>query len=55
MAKASDMKNAISSSSTKAAAGYRLVYEVKDRELLVLVVAVGKRERSEVYKSAAKR
>jgi mRNA interferase RelE/StbE len=32
--------------------GYRLVYEVKDRELLVVVIAVGKRERSEVYKTA---
>ena len=37
------------------AAGYRLVYEVKDRELLVLVVAVGKRERNEVYKAAERR
>ena len=36
-------------------AGYRLVYEVRDQELLVLVVAVGKRERNEVYKAAAKR
>ncbi|MBR0556552.1 type II toxin-antitoxin system RelE/ParE family toxin [Ciceribacter sp. L1K23] len=36
-------------------AGYRLVYEVRDRELLVLVVAVGKRERNEVYKAAARR
>ena len=36
-------------------AGFRLVYEVRDRELLVLVVAVGKRERNEVYKTAAKR
>jgi mRNA interferase RelE/StbE len=36
-------------------AGYRLVYEVKDREVLVLVVAVGKRERNAVYKAAAKR
>lgn len=33
-------------------AGYRLVYQVKDQELLVLVVAVGKRERNEVYKMA---
>jgi mRNA interferase RelE/StbE len=32
--------------------GYRLVYEVKDRELLVVVIAVGKRERSEVYRTA---
>jgi mRNA interferase RelE/StbE len=36
-------------------AGYRLVYEVRDRELLVLVVAVGKRERNEVYKAADRR
>ena len=36
-------------------AGFRLVYEVKDKELLVLVVAVGKRERNEVYKAAARR
>jgi mRNA interferase RelE/StbE len=36
-------------------AGYRLVYEVRDRELLVLVVAVGKRERNEVYKAAERR
>jgi mRNA interferase RelE/StbE len=32
--------------------GHRLVYEVKDRELLVLVIAIGKRERSEVCKTA---
>jgi mRNA interferase RelE/StbE len=36
-------------------AGYRLVYQVRDRELLVLVVAVGKRERNEVYKLAQRR
>jgi mRNA interferase RelE/StbE len=36
-------------------AGYRLVYEVRDQELLVLVVAVGKRERNEVYKAARRR
>jgi mRNA interferase RelE/StbE len=36
-------------------AGYRLVYEVRDRELIVVVVAVGKRERNAVYKIAAKR
>ena len=36
-------------------AGFRLVYEVKDRELLVLVVAVGKRERNDVYGAAARR
>ncbi|MCJ2072854.1 type II toxin-antitoxin system RelE/ParE family toxin [Methylobacterium sp. J-030] len=36
-------------------AGFRLVYAVRDRELIVLVVAVGKRERNEVYRIAARR
>jgi mRNA interferase RelE/StbE len=36
-------------------AGFRLVYQVRDRELLVLVVAVGKRERNEVYRAAERR
>ncbi len=35
-------------------AGYRLVYEVRDEEIVVSVVAVGKRERNQVYKTAAK-
>ena len=35
--------------------GYRLVYEVRDSELIVVVVAVGKRERSAAYLAAAKR
>ncbi|HEV2555998.1 MAG TPA: type II toxin-antitoxin system RelE/ParE family toxin [Bosea sp. (in: a-proteobacteria)] len=35
--------------------GYRLVYEVRDLELIVIVVAVGRRDRSAVYKAAAKR
>ncbi|MGH8762801.1 MAG: type II toxin-antitoxin system RelE family toxin [Nitrosospira sp.] len=34
-------------------AGYRLVYEVHDGVLMVLVVAVGKHERNAVYKAAA--
>lgn len=37
------------------AIGYRLVYEVQDARLVVLVVAVGKRDRNAVYKVAAKR
>jgi len=37
------------------AAGYRLIYEVLDDEIVVVVVAVGKRERNRVYKAAAKR
>ena len=37
------------------AAGLRLVYEVQDHEVLVLVVAVGKRQRSAVYRQADQR
>ncbi len=36
-------------------AGYRLVYQVRDSEILVSVVAVGKRDRNQVYKIAIKR
>lgn len=36
-------------------AGYRLVYQVQDEEVTVLVVSVGKRERNAVYKQAIKR
>ena len=35
--------------------GYRLVYRVKDQSITVTVVAVGKQERSKVYKAAAAR
>lgn len=35
--------------------GYRLVYEVRDVEILVVVIAIGKRDRGEVYKSADRR
>lgn len=35
--------------------GYRLVYDVVDAQLIVSVVAVGKRERNAVYKAAASR
>ncbi len=37
------------------ASGYRLVYEVIDNELFVLVIAIGKRDRNRVYKKAKKR
>jgi mRNA interferase RelE/StbE len=37
------------------ASGYRLVYRVEDERLIVTVVAVGKRERSQVYSSARQR
>jgi len=35
--------------------GYRLVYEVHDRLLIVIAVAVGNREHNAVYTMAAKR
>ncbi|MBJ9589022.1 type II toxin-antitoxin system RelE family toxin [Burkholderia seminalis] len=35
--------------------GYRLVYEVRDSEVVVLVVAVGRREGDAVYLAAMKR
>jgi mRNA interferase RelE/StbE len=35
--------------------GYRLVYEVRDNELIVIIVAIGKRERNAAYEAAAKR
>lgn len=36
-------------------AGYRLVYQVRDSEILISVVAIGKRDRNQVYKIAIKR
>ena len=36
-------------------AGYRLAYRVYDDRIVVQVIAVGKRERNEVYKAAAGR
>ena len=36
-------------------AGYRLVYQVREKELIVSVIAIGKREKNQVYKTAIKR
>ena len=36
-------------------AGYRLVYEVNDAEIVIYVIAVGKRERGLVYAKAEDR
>lgn len=36
-------------------AGYRLAYEVVDDELLVYVLAIGKREKGKIYSSLKKR
>lgn len=35
--------------------GYRLAYEIRDAEVIMVVVAVCKRERNAVYLAAAKR
>lgn len=35
--------------------GYRLVYQVRDNELVIVVIAVGKRDRNLVYKIAKNR
>jgi mRNA interferase RelE/StbE len=37
------------------AAGFRLIDEVRDRQLLVLVLAVGKRDRNAAYPHADQR
>jgi len=36
-------------------AGYRLVYRVDDDRIVVMVIAIGRRERNAVYKTAAGR
>ncbi len=35
--------------------GYRLIYEVRDAEVIVLVIAIGRRDRDAVYRLAAQR
>ena len=37
-----------------AGAGYRLVYRVEDERIVILVLAIGKRERSSVYEQAVR-
>ena len=36
-------------------AGYRLVYRVDDDRIVIIVIAVGRRERNEIYRIAARR
>jgi mRNA interferase RelE/StbE len=36
-------------------AGFRLVYQVRDKQLIIAVIAIGKRDRNQVYKNAVKR
>jgi mRNA interferase RelE/StbE len=35
--------------------GYRLIYQINDNKLILLVVAVGKRNKNKVYESATDR
>ena len=35
--------------------GYRLVYKVFDEKIIILVIAIGKRDRGEVYKKVEQR
>lgn len=37
------------------AAGYRLVYQVEDKRITVIVVAVGRRDKGQVYLEASQR
>ena len=37
------------------ATGYRLVYQVEDKLVVVTVIAVGKRDKGQVYAAASKR
>ena len=53
-------KNQLSGSSNRykiklRSIGYRLVYEVIDQEVVVLVIAVGRRDNNQVYKAAESR
>jgi len=34
---------------------YRIVYEIKEKEIIIYIIAVGKRENMKVYKEAANR
>ena len=36
-------------------AGHRLVYQIREKDVVVAVVAVGKRERNAIYRMAARR
>jgi mRNA interferase RelE/StbE len=35
--------------------GYRLIYQVEDEVLVVLVIAIGKRDKDQIYLTAARR
>ncbi|MGH7965909.1 MAG: type II toxin-antitoxin system RelE family toxin [Candidatus Binatia bacterium] len=35
--------------------GYRIIYEIQQQRLIVLIIGIGKRERAEIYKDVARR
>lgn len=35
--------------------GYRIVYEIQRKEVVILIIGIGKRERAEIYREVAKR
>ena len=43
------MKISIKQNSKKS--GFRIAYEVKDEEIVLLVISVGKRENNKIYKN----
>jgi len=35
--------------------GYRIVYEIQRQEVVILIIGIGRRERTEIYRDVAKR
>lgn len=35
--------------------GYRIVYEIHRKEVVILIIGIGRRERAEIYREVAKR
>lgn len=35
--------------------GYRIVYEIRRQEVVILIIGIGRRERAEIYREVAKR
>lgn len=35
--------------------GYRIVYEIQQQRLVILIIGIGKRERAEIYREVAQR
>jgi mRNA interferase RelE/StbE len=35
--------------------GYRIIYEIQQQRLVILIIGIGKRERAEIYREVARR